>query len=145
MEDAKQKSMTQTNGSRGSYDNGYDEDAAEVKRAMLEDDDMYLNVPLRTIYKIIALDDVSDEPADVVKKVQAWNNTLFFAKDHPSGVPLLYTPATQQILMWPDTNDNTIDLTKSLVTVIPDMAQVKLTDLESILEEGEMATAAGRG
>ena len=143
-----------------SYHNGYNRNAAdldymytinsrqlnakdviEMHRAYLSDDTEYLPVPMKLIYmyRIIALNDASDIPSDVVKKVEAWRDTMFFAETlQDTEFPILYTPADMQLLLWPDSPEDDTDLSKMLVTVIPDMAQVRITTPEAIVAEGEM-------
>ena len=40
--------------------------------------------------------------------------------------------------MWPNTNDDRPDLTKMLVTVVPSMAMVRLTTMDTIVAQEEM-------
>ena len=95
-------------------------------------------MPIKLVYRIIALNDTSDIPSDVVKNVEAWRDAMFFAETLPDTTfPILYTPAAMQLLLWPDSTDDT-DLSKMLVTVIPDMVQVRITTPEAIIAEDEM-------
>ena len=55
-------------------------DVIEMHRAYLSDDTEYVSVPIKLIYRIIALNDASDIPSDVVKKVEAWRDAMFFAE-----------------------------------------------------------------
>ena len=72
-------------------------DVAEMKRAYLTDALVHLGVPIATIYRIIALGETADFDGTLVKKVQAWKDTVFFAHTLPdTGAPLLYTPASMQ-------------------------------------------------
>ena len=116
-----------------SYHNGYNRDAAdlnytinslqlnmkdviEMHRAYLSDDTEYLSVPIKLIYRIIALNDTSDIPSDVVKKVEAWRDAMFVAETMPgTAFPILYTPAAMQLLLWPDSTEDDTDLSKMLV------------------------------
>ena len=69
-------------------------DLQEMQRAYLADESSYLDVPMKTIYRIIATNDNTDINAEVIKKVTAWKDTVFFPHTAPdSTVPLLYTPA----------------------------------------------------
>ena len=137
-------------------DNGYNRDAAdldytinslqlnatdviEMHRAYLNDDTEYASVPMKLIYRIIALNDATDIPSDVAKKVEAWRDTMFFAETlQDTEFPILYAPAAMQLLLWPDSTEDDTDLSKLLVTVIPDMAQVRITTPEAIVAEDEM-------
>lgn len=117
------------------------DDVSEMNRAYLADNDEYNAVPLSTIYRIIALNDTDDIHKDIIKKVEAWRGTMFFPYTLPNTEhPLLYTPAYQQILRWPDEDQkrDTADLTRSLVTVVPSIAMVKVTNVEAIIEDDEM-------
>ena len=115
------------------------DDVQEIHRAYLDDDSEYSSVQMKLIYRIIALNDTTDIPSDVIKKVEAWRDTMFFVHTLPNTEhPILYTPASLQILMWPDTGADNTDLTKMLVTVIPDLARVKITSTESIVDDSLM-------
>ena len=103
-------------------------DVVEMHRAYLNDDTEYLSVPMKLIYRIIALHDATDIPSDVKKKVEAWRDTMFFAETlQDTAFPILYTPAAMQLLLWPDSPADDTDLSKMLVTVVPDLAQVRIT------------------
>lgn len=68
-----------------------------------------------------------------------WKDTVFFAHTLPdTEAPLLYTPASMQVLMWPNADEDRPDLTKMLVTVIPPMAMVGLTTMGTIIVQEEM-------
>ena len=93
-------------------------------------------MPLSTIYNIIALDQSEGIDNTLVKKVQSWKDTVFFAHTLPdTEAPLLYTPASMQVLMWPNADEDRPDLTKMLVTVIPSMAMVRLTTMDTIIAQ----------
>ena len=101
-------------------------DIAEMKQAYLADDSAHLDVPISTIYRIIALDDTQGFDAALLKKVMAWKDTVFFAHTAPdTDVPILYTPTSMQVLMWPNVDEDRPELTKMLVTVVPSMAMVR--------------------
>ena len=88
-------------------------DVIEMHRAYLSDDTEYLSVPIKLVCRIIALNDVSDIPSDVVKKVEAWRDAMFFAETlHDTEFPILYTPAAMQLLLWPDPPEDDTDLSK---------------------------------
>ena len=109
-----------------------------MHRAYLNDDTEYLSVPIKLIYRNIALNDTSDIPRDVVKKAEAWRDAMFFAETlQDTTFLILHTPAAMQLLLWPDSPDDDTDLSEMLVTVIPDMAQVRITTPEAIIAEGE--------
>ena len=75
-------------------------DVTEMKRAYLADTSTHLGVPLSTIYSIIALGESEGLDGTLVKKVQSWKDTVFFAHTLPdTEAPLLYTPASMQVLM----------------------------------------------
>ena len=94
---------------------------------------------MKLIYRIIALNDTADIPSDVVKKVEAWHDTMFFAETlQDTAFPILYTPAAMQLLLWPDSPEDDTDLSKMLVTVVPYLAQVRITTPEAIVDEDEM-------
>ena len=89
-------------------------------------------------YHLIALEDCAGISPEVVKKVTAWKDTVLFTYTAPdTAVPLLYTPASMQLLMWPN-DDELQDLTKMLVTVMPSMAMVRLTTMNTIIAQEEM-------
>ena len=50
----------------------------------------------------------------------------------------MYTPAAMQLLLWPDSPEDDTDLSKMLVTVIPDTAQVRITTSEAFVGEWEI-------
>ena len=78
-------------------------DLDEMQRAYLGDDSVHLAVLIKTIYRIIALDNCAGINPEAVKKVNAWKDTVFFAYTAPdTTVPLLYTPTSMQLLMWPN-------------------------------------------
>ena len=111
-------------------------DVQELYRAYLDDESEYNSVTLKLIYRILALNDNADIPSDVIKKVEAWRDTMFFVHTLPNtDHPILYTPASLQILMWPDTGADDTDLSKMLVTVVPDLARVKISSAESIVDD----------
>ena len=75
---------------------------------------------------------------DLVHKVQAWKDTVFFAHVVPgTDWPILFTPAAMQLLLWPNDDEDRPDLTKMLVTVIPPMAVVRLTMMDTIIAQEE--------
>ena len=87
-------------------------DFAEMKRAYLTDTSVHLGVPVATIYRIIALGETGGFDGTLVKKVQVWKDTVFFAQILPdTDAPLLYAPASMQVLMWPNANEERPDLT----------------------------------
>ena len=110
-----------------------------MKRAYQADTSTHLGVPLSTIYIIIALDESEGFDSTLIKKVKSWKDTVFFAHTLPNTqAPLLYTPASMQVLMWPNADEDRPDLTKMLVTVIPSMAMVRLTTMDTIIAQKEM-------
>ena len=114
-------------------------DITEMKRAYLADNSAHLGVPISTIYRIIALGDTEGSDAGLIKKVMSWKDSVFFAHTAPdTSAPILYTPASMQVLMWPNINDDRPDLTKMLVTVVPSMAMVRLTTMDTIVAQEEM-------
>ena len=87
-----------------------------MHRAYLSDDTEYVSVPIKLIYRIIALNDASDILSDVVKKVETWRDAMFFAETlQDTAFPILYTPADMQLLLWPDSPEDDTDLSKMLV------------------------------
>ena len=93
-------------------------DVNEMHRAYLEDESIHLTVPMKTIYRIIALGGTDCIHVDLVHKVEAWKDTVFFTHTIPGTAwPILYTPASMQLLMWPDDEDRP-DLAKMLITVV---------------------------
>ena len=114
-------------------------DVQEMHRAYLEDESIHLTVPMKTIYGIIALGDTEGIHIDLVHKVQAWKDTVFFSDTIPGTAwPILYTPASTQLLMWPNDDEDRPDLTKMLFTVVPPMAMVRLTTMDTIIAQEEM-------
>ena len=86
-------------------------DISEMKRFYLADTSVHLGVPIGTIYRIIALGETEGFDGTLVKKVQTWKDTVFFAHTLPdTEVPLLYTPASMQVLMWPNVDEERPDL-----------------------------------
>ena len=114
-------------------------DITEMKRACLADESAHLGVHISTIYRIIALGDTQGFDAALLKRVMAWKDTVFFAHTAPNTeAPVLYTPASMQVLMWPNVDEDRPDLTKMLVTVVSSMAMVRLTTMDTIIAQEEM-------
>ena len=81
-------------------------DVTEMKRAYLADESVHLGVPIATIYRIITLGETQGFDGTLVKKVQAWKYTVFFAHTLPNtDAPILYTPGSLQVLMWPNADE----------------------------------------
>ena len=51
---------------------------------------------------------------------------------------ILYTPASMQLLMCPNDDDDRPDLTKMLITVIPPMATAHLMTMDTIIAQEHM-------
>ena len=51
-------------------------DVIEMHRGYLSDDTEYSSVPMKLLYRIIALNTASDIPSDVVRKVEAWRDKM---------------------------------------------------------------------
>jgi hypothetical protein len=71
-----------------------------MKRAYLADTSTQLGVPLSTIYNIIALGESEGLDGTLVKKVQSWKDTVFFAHTLPDTeeekqIGMEYMPQTE--------------------------------------------------
>ena len=109
-------------------------DVDEMHRAYLEDESVHLTVPMKKIYRIIALDKTDDIHVDLVHKVKSWKNAGFYTHIIPGTAwPILHTPASMQLLMWPNDDEDRPDLTTMLITVVPPMAMARLTTMDIII------------
>ena len=109
-----------------------------MQRAYLSDESVHLALPIKTVYRVIALEDCAGINPGVVKKVTTWKDTVFFAYTAiGTTVPLRYTPASMQLPMWPN-DEEMQDLTKMMVTAMPRMAMARLTTMEIIIAQEEV-------
>ena len=74
-------------------------------------------------------------------EILLWKNTVFFTHTIPNTAwPILYTPASMQLLMtlWLNDDEDRPDLTKMLITVIPQMAMVRLMTMYTVIAQEHM-------
>ena len=80
------------------------DDCVEIQRASLLDHEEYLGIPLSTIFAVITQAPGHDKcPTTSKTKLAAWKGVRFFKVTPPdTTTPLMYTPASAQILAWGD-------------------------------------------
>ena len=119
-----------------------EEDAAEIKRALLHDKNEYHGIPLEMIYRGMINAKDTSIPTVAREKIEAWRDNRFFIIKPPNcTTQLLYTTTSTQILTWSNVDDeeereSDYDRTKVLVVVVPDMAKVRVTNLAEVTEMG---------
>jgi len=106
-----------------------------VKAYTLDTDTTIQKVPLNELYKAMSTKTI-DTKSPHYEKIKAWAGTRFWALSPFTDLPpLIYTQASTQRLLDYEKHDLGTDLTKVLVLVIPDRAEVQIAASESFIEQ----------
>jgi hypothetical protein len=113
-------------------------DVDELIRAYRADNAMFRKVPMKELYAAVTADNSIDIPPLAKERITPWIGTQFFSVQIPGTTGnLLYTPTSCQVLAWGDTQDPAVNLSRTLVLVVPPGAKVRLTSMDSIIADAD--------